>query len=91
MIYAPLVPTPAMPDTPVIWGYEQMRFIAAQLTYVKVVIDVNTALALAEKSPLSSGMRLAVMKQVATTKEITLRQIQILFGWAANKALAASR
>lgn len=67
------------------WYQEQNN----QLTgYVKIKVDVRAALALAAKSPYPDGVRLAVMKQVSNTKEITLEQLRILFGWSARKSQA---
>lgn len=74
--------------SPIVLNYAMQKFMASQLMgYVKVKVDVNTALAMAQKSPYPSGVKLAIMKQVANDKEITLQQLRVLFGWAADKAM----
>lgn len=73
--------------SPVFFNYEIMKLAASQLTgYVKVKVDVNSALSLADTSPSPRSVRLGVMKQVASNKEITLEQMRILLGFAARKA-----
>lgn len=73
------------------WGYEDLRAEAALLRgYVKIKMSLPSALALAEKSPYPSGVRLGVMKQMSNTKEITLEQMRILLGWAARKSQGAA-
>lgn len=77
-------------ESPVFFNYEIMRQSAGQLTgYVKVKLDVSAALALADASPYPRGVRLGVMKQVASGREITLEQMRILLGWAARKSQSA--
>lgn len=69
------------------YGYEDTRILASRLTgYVKVKVDVHAALALAGKSPYPRGVRLGVMKQVANSREVTLEQMRILLGFAAQRA-----
>ena len=86
MNYAPLAPNERQPGF-VIWNYGLMKLEASKLRgYVKVKMDVRAALALADKSPLPRGVRLGIMKQVSNTKEITLAQMRVLLGWAADKA-----
>ena len=71
------------------FSYEIMRQAAGRLTgYVKVKLDVNAALGLADLSAYPRGVRLGVMKQVASNREITLEQMRILLGWAARKVSA---
>ena len=72
---------------PVMGDYDLLRAMAGQLTgYVKVKVDVKIALALAEKSPYPRGVKLGVMKQVANAREITLSQMGVLLGFAAQRA-----
>lgn len=69
------------------FGYEFMRMEASQLRgYLKIRLDVQAAMALAELSPYPRGVKIGVMKQVANAKEITLEQMRILLGWAARKS-----
>lgn len=71
--------------------YEWLRNDAAQLRgYVKVKLDVRAALALADMSPYPRGVRVGVMKQVASAREISLEQMRIMLGWAARKSQHAS-
>lgn len=86
MNYAPLAPNEPQ-NSPILWNYEIMKRDAGQLRgYVKVVMDVRAAFNLADASPLPHGVRLGIMKQVSNTKEITLAQMRMLLGWAADKA-----
>lgn len=74
-------------ESPVFFNYDMMRLGASYLTgYVKVKVDVKSALTLADKSAYPRGVRLGVMKQVANTREITLEQMRIILGWAARKS-----
>lgn len=74
-------------DSPVIWNYDMSRLVASRLTgYVKIKVDVRTALDIADKMPLASGVQLAFMKQVANANEITLEQMRIILGWSVRKA-----
>lgn len=69
------------------WDAEHVRLVNSILTgYVKVKLDVRAALALAEKSPSPRGVKLGVMKQVANNREVTLEQMRILLGFAAQRA-----
>lgn len=86
---APIVvpSTAKAPISDITFNYAWHQAANNQLTgYVKIKIDVNVALALAEKTPYPTGVKLAVMQQVANSKEITLEQMRILLGWAARKA-----
>ncbi len=72
---------------PVIGDYDLLARMAGILTgYVKVKVDVQVALNLAEKSPYPRGVKLGVMKQVANNREVTLEQMRILLGFAAQRA-----
>lgn len=85
--YAPLYQCPNRPDSPVIWSYDIMRTNASILQgYLKIKLDVNSALGLAAKSPYPDGVKVGVMKQVTNANEITLEQTRIMLGWAAQKA-----
>lgn len=93
-VYAPLYHVPAAEagDSPVVWDYERMKRQAGQLNgYVKFRIALPSALALAEKSSYPRGVKLAVMKQISNTKEITLEQMRIILGWAARKSQHTGR
>jgi hypothetical protein len=69
------------------FGYEDLRRHAGQLDfYTRVDVDLHVALALADKSPYPKGVRLGIMKQIANNRSISLRQLSILLGWAADKA-----
>lgn len=88
-MYAPIavIPRSERENSPAIFDYRAYQASNNQLTgYVKIKLDVTAALALADRSPYPRGVRLAVMQQVANTKEITLEQMRILLGWAARKA-----
>lgn len=68
-------------------GYDYLRSHASQLRgRVKIKVDVRAALALADLSPYPQSVKLGVMKQVSNTREITLEQMRILLGWAAQRA-----
>jgi len=84
--YAPLMPA-RWEDTPAVWSYEHMRTRAARVRYLSGVrVSTDSALALAELSPYPRGVKLGIMKQVANEKAVTLRQVGILLGWAADRA-----
>lgn len=77
------------PESPVILNYDLMRIGASFLAgYVKVKVDVNSALGLADKCAYPDSVRLAVMKQVANAREITLEQLRVILGWSARRAQA---
>jgi hypothetical protein len=64
-----------------------LAVIASRMTgYVRIKVDVNVAFALADKSPYPRGVRLGIMKQVANSKFVTLEQMRILLGFAAQRA-----
>ena len=72
---------------PVIGDYNLLTRMAGILTgYVKVKVDVRVSLDLAQKSAYPRGVKLGVMKQVANSREITLEQMRILLGFAAQRA-----
>lgn len=74
--------------SPVVLDYAAQKYMASQLIgHVKVKVNVATAIDLSQKCSYPSGVKLAIMKQVANTKEITLQQLRVLFGWAADKAM----
>ena len=90
-VYAPLMPTPKG-NGPELYNHRVHQEVAGQLTgYVKIKLDVRVALDLAAQSANPTGVKIAVMKQVANNKEITLEQLRILFGWAARKAKVVLR
>lgn len=71
------------------FGYDYLKHHASQLTgYVKIKMNLKSALALAALSPYPDGVKIGVMKQIANTKEITLEQMRFLLGWAARKSQA---
>lgn len=78
-----------MSNNTVLFDYQWYQEQNNQLKgYVKVLVDVRTALRLAELTPYPSGVKLAIMKQVSNTREITLEQMRILLGWSARKSQA---
>jgi hypothetical protein len=78
---------PQPQGTPVVWNYDMMKRVASRLPwYTPVNLDTDVALSIAEMSPYPSGVKLGVRKQLANDKAITLRQISILLGWAADRA-----
>lgn len=91
-VYAPVFGVPSNAGSSrVLLSYDIMRRNASVLSgYVKLRISTEFALALADRSPYPSGVKLGVMKQVANTKEVTLEQMRILLGWAARKAQGAA-
>lgn len=80
---------PAQPQgTPAIWNYNIMRKVSGRLGgLVKISLATGVALRMAELSPYPRGVKLGIMKQVADNKGITLRQMQILLSFAAQRAL----
>jgi hypothetical protein len=85
-LYAPLYHCPPVEDSPVLYSYAHMKEAASWVYYMKVKLDVNEAIMLASKCPYPDGVKTAVLKQVAFAKEITLQQMRVLLGWAAQKA-----
>lgn len=70
------------------WTYADLQVAAGRLDgYVKVKVDVNSALALARMNPKPSQVVTTVMKAVASYGEITLEQLRMLFGVTARKNL----
>lgn len=85
--YAPLFYMPR-DTTPGQFDYYAMREAASHLQgYVRVKVDVRAALKLAEKSAQPRAVKVAMMKQVANTRNITLEQCRILLGFAAQRAI----
>jgi hypothetical protein len=78
---------PQPQGSPIVWNYDIMKKEAGKLAwYTQVKLDLGVALTLTRMSPYPSGVKLGVMKQVANDKAITLRQMGILLGWAADRA-----
>lgn len=69
-------------------GYEDMRLQAARMgTYTRVKLNLSVALKLAEMSPFPRAVKVGVMKAVAgNDKGISVHQMGILLGWAADRA-----
>jgi hypothetical protein len=77
-------------DSPLFWDYEHMRRSAGQLPYYpKIRLAEDVALGIASKTPYPAAVRVAVMKQLAISRVITLSQLRILLGWSAQKAQGA--
>jgi hypothetical protein len=69
------------------FGYEFLRLSAGQLSpYTRINVNAKVALALADKSPYPQGVKLGIRKQLANDNSISLRQLNILLGWAADRA-----
>ena len=77
---------PQPQDSPVIWDYGIMKRNSGKVGYMKIDLKTEVALQLAGMSPYPRGVKLGVMKQVANAKAVTLRQMGILLGWAADRA-----
>lgn len=68
-------------------GYEDMRFQASRMSaYTPVRVSLDVALKLAEQAPYPRAVKVGIMTQIANNKYVTLRQMQILLGWAADRA-----
>lgn len=86
-IYALLAPRQKHEENEVAFGYDTIRAQSGSLQWgTKIRLAQPVAEYLAEESAYPQGVQLGVMKQIATTKEITLEQMRILLGWAARKA-----
>lgn len=68
------------------YGYDDLKRWASALGFTPVNLNTDVALQLADMSPYPRGVRLGVMKQLANGKPVTLRQMSILLGWAADRA-----
>lgn len=69
-------------------GYEDMRLQAGRMsTYTRVKLSLDVALKLAEMSPFPGATKVGVMKAVAgNDMGISLHQMRIILGWAADRA-----
>lgn len=92
-IYAPLfgVPFSAQARSDVLYSYEHMRRSSARPFYMTVNLKPEVAVSLAEQSPYPDGVKLAVMKQLANEKLVTLTQLRIFLGWAARRSQHTGR
>jgi hypothetical protein len=78
---------PEPQDSRVVWDYDRMKREASRMAwYTSVTVPAYIAYDLADMSPYPNGVKLGIRKQLANDKKITLRQMSILLGWAANKA-----
>ena len=69
------------------FGYEYLRLNAGKLSpYTRVNLSTQVAFSLAEKSPYPQGVKLGIRKHLANENAVSLRQLSILLGWAADKA-----
>lgn len=85
--YAPLMPR-QQDDGSFKATSDTLRVNASILTgYVKIKLDVQAALHLASKCPYPESVKMAVLKQVALAHEITLEQMRVLLGFAAQKSM----
>ena len=66
------------------WYQEQNNQLRG---HVKVRVALDVATQLSQKCPYPTGVKLGIMKQISNSQEITLQQMRILFGWAADKAM----
>jgi hypothetical protein len=92
--YAPFycVPRSKAENSPVIFDYDDYRRNENRMSaYAKVRLTEDVASALAELSPYPNGVYVGLMKQVANTRTITLRQMSILLSWAAQRAQQTGR
>lgn len=86
-VYAPLFGVPSYAEKlPDFYSYEHMRKDATRHFYMQVKVAETVATEIALKTPFPDGVKLAVMKQIANEKMITLRQLLILLSWAARRA-----
>ena len=88
-LYSPLyrVPASESKNSRTVFDCDALRRNASRIDFfVKIDVDTDVALKLAEMSPYPAAVKLGVMKQVANNKAVTLRQMKILLGWAADRA-----
>jgi hypothetical protein len=91
-VYAPLFGVPSeAAGSPKILDYEIMRRRSAVRLYLKVKVNLPSALELADASAYPEGVKLGIRKQIANDQEVTLEQIRILLGWAARRAQHTGR
>jgi hypothetical protein len=86
-IYGPIAPK--LPQgSPVVIDYDIMKQNSGQVRYLKIKLALNVALDLTSKSPYPASVKVGVMKQVSAAKGvITLQQLSIFLGWAADRAM----
>lgn len=80
--------TPVVINKDMAAGYDDLKLHASQMSpYTRVRLSLDVALKLAGMSPFPGAVKVGVMKAVANNEQgISVHQMRILLGWAADRA-----